>query len=95
MRFLIDELRAMQGHEHLWLCVPAPAFENHWGIVPDVLAQEIVPLVRRLARELGISLIDLWEPLIHRPELFPDHVHPGPEACAIIAQQVYAALNKP
>jgi acyl-CoA thioesterase-1 len=52
-----------------------------------------VPLVRQVARDTDVQLIDLYRPLSNRAELFPDKIHPDAEGARLIAEQVYKALT--
>ena len=44
---------------------------------------------RRLAKEKGLALIELAEPLNRRPELFADYVHLNATGCRALARQVF------
>lgn len=62
-----------------------------------VLAEEVIPLQRQVAKEQGCYLIDVFAATTGMPELFPDSIHPNAEGYELIAQLVYesviAALN--
>lgn len=91
---LIRQLRALPSHPRLFICQPMPAWPpSAWGISPDVIENELRPLLADLARSEGVGLIDLFTPMRDQHALTPDHVHPNAEGAAIIAQTVAQAIQ--
>jgi lysophospholipase L1-like esterase len=62
------------------------------GIAEDVLTTRILPLIREVAREEKLPLIDLHEPLRSAAALFPDLIHPNPDGARRIAEIVYGEV---
>ncbi len=54
---------------------------------------EINACIERVATGAGVELIDLEEPLYHRPDLFPDAVHPNAEGTEILAKTVCQSIT--
>ena len=75
------------------LLTPPAAYDNSAGIDPSVISEQIVPIIRRVAREHDVEVIDVNAATQGRPELFPDGVHPNAAGYAIIAETVFAALR--
>lgn len=88
-RALIAGLRQANPRVRVFLCLPPPAFPAAMGISNEVLETKILPLIRQVAAEEKLPLIDLHGPLRNAGALFPDRIHPNPEGAARIAQIVY------
>src|SRR5699024_9589075 len=94
--------QALESNPKIYLMTPATVFsqntdpaypDNQYSISADNV-EEITQLVRDLASELNLPLIDIHEATKDHPEFFPeDGVHPNAQGAAFIAQQVYEALK--
>lgn len=94
--WLLDTLRKINPAVKLYICRLTPIFNEHprfksgtrdwyWQI------QRIIP---EIAKASQTSLIDLHEPLYHRPDLFADNLHPDKDGATIIARTVYQSISK-
>ena len=92
LREMIDTFRDLPSKPKVWVCLPVPVYETKWGINEPVVSGEIIPIIRRVAREKGVPVIDLHQALSGKPELFPDKIHPNAAGAAIIAATVKTAL---
>lgn len=77
----------------VYLCTPVPVVRGDWGINGEVVEQEVVPQLRRVAADVGVALVDLFVKLSGVPEHFPDGVHPNAAGAALIAGTVADALG--
>ena len=77
----------------VYVCTPPPAYPGQWGINDTTIREEIVPMVRQVAKDTGSAVIDLYKALSGKPRLFPDTVHPNDEGASLIAAAVYHALT--
>lgn len=75
------------------LCLPAPVFEDNWGITEQVIVEEMIPLIREAARRTGAEIIDLHDSLESYAPLFPDGVHPDKEGAKMLAGTVANAIQ--
>lgn len=55
--------------------------------------REIQEAIELVAKFKQCELISFYEPLHHRPELFPDGIHPNREGYGVMAQVVYSAIT--
>ncbi len=92
-REMIAAFRALPSEPRIWICKPAPAFPERWGISDKVIKSEVLPLIERIAADMNVGLIDLYQPLSGKPELFPDLIHPNARGAAIMAGTVYKAVS--
>lgn len=92
-RDMVRMFLSLPGKPRVYVCRPCPVPEpGNFGINEAGVLQEI-PLIDRLAREEGVSVIDIHAALAPHPEMLPDHVHPNTDGAAIMAQTVAAALT--
>ncbi|HEV2327303.1 MAG TPA: GDSL-type esterase/lipase family protein [Verrucomicrobiae bacterium] len=90
---LIAEFRAANPAATIYVCYPPPCFPGEWGIDDKIINHEIRPLVRKVARQSHVKLIDLYKPFKNKGDLFPDTVHPNNAGSKMMAAVVYQALT--
>jgi acyl-CoA thioesterase-1 len=92
-KLLLAAFREANPKVRIFLCTPAPAFPENFGIRESIIAAETIPLIRALAAEEKLPLIDLHEVLKDPPEFFKDKVHPDAAGAGVIAAKVAEALT--
>ncbi len=93
LRDMIDLFANLPSHPRVVLCLPVPAYYVNFEISPDVIKNEIIPLIKQVAKEKGAMTVDLYTALSGRPDLFPDGIHPTAAGAAIIATTLHGALR--
>lgn len=92
---LVDSFQVLPSVRQIYLCTPAPCVqENRYQIDGEVITQQIIPIIKEVAEERHLPLIDLHTALTGHADLFPDHVHPNKEGAGIIAKTVYETIIK-
>ncbi|HTQ32137.1 MAG TPA: GDSL-type esterase/lipase family protein [Opitutaceae bacterium] len=76
----------------VWLCLPLPAFSDAYTIQEKNLV-EIRAILRKVAAEKGLRVIDPTPAFAGHPELFRDGIHPNQAGAALLAKTVAAALQ--
>lgn len=99
---MVRRYQSLNSRPEIYLMTPATVFpqnsdpalsDNQYNISADNV-EEITGLIRNLAAELDLPLIDIHEATKNHPEFFPDDgVHPNADGAAYIARQVYEALQ--
>ena len=56
------------------------------------MKEEVVPLIDKVAKEAGVSIIDLYAALSNRKDMFPDRVHPNAAGAKVMVQTISEAL---
>ena len=92
---MIELFANLPSHPRIFLCLPVPAYAVNYDINPDVIKNEIIPIIKQVARQKGIMTIDLYTALCGRPDLFPDNIHPNAAGAALIARTLHGALLIP
>ncbi|MGA0558972.1 GDSL-type esterase/lipase family protein [Larkinella sp. VNQ87] len=89
----IRSFQALPAKPTVYICKPTPAFKAVYGIRPDVVKNEIMPLIDEVARETGVKVIDLYTPLLSQESLFQDGIHPNTEGAKGMAEVVKQAIR--
>jgi acyl-CoA thioesterase I len=89
---LISQFQLLDSHPEIYLALPPPVYENSINISSSRLTADVFPLIRRVAEETGLPLIDTYTPLLNHPDYFVDGVHPNSEGAQVIAQTVRQAI---
>ena len=92
LRALVDTFANLPSHPKVYLCLPVPAYAVNFNIYPEIIKNEIIPIIKQVAREKGLTTIDLYTALSGRPDLFPDNIHPNAAGAALIAKTIHGAL---
>ena len=90
---MVDSFKYLPSDPDIFLCLPVPAFSDGWGIDSLIIANEIIPAIRKVAREKGVAVIDLNTPMRAYPEDFPDGIHPSPSGARKIAEIIANAIT--
>lgn len=92
---LIDTFLTIKPKPKIYLCVPVPVFEDsRFKIDAQVVEQEIIPIVKSMAKENNLPIIDLYQPLLGKAYLAPDGVHPEEEGAALIAEIITNKIKR-
>jgi acyl-CoA thioesterase I len=93
LRAMLDHFASLRSKPKVWLCLPVPVYAEHWGINEPVVKGEVIPLIRLVAKERNLPVIDLHTALSDHPEFFPDQIHPNAAGAALMAMSVNVALK--
>jgi lysophospholipase L1-like esterase len=83
---MIDVFRSLPSRPQVWICKPVPAFQVNFSIRPEVIRDEILPMIDEIGKRKGVPVIDLYTALLDRGNLFPDAIHPNAEGAGIMAR---------
>ena len=98
LRELVSMYKELPSQPKVYLATPLPAYADGSGKVryeirPEIIRDEIVPIVRRVAADTGVPLIDLYPVFEGRTELYSDGLHPTAAGAALLAQTVRDAIS--
>ena len=94
---MVTEFQTIGGDPEIYLMIPPEAFPGEdgeiiYGIDNDVIYREIGSIVKEVAKETNVHVIDLYAVTENHPEYFGDGVHPNREGYAILAQAIYEQM---
>ncbi|AGA80523.1 GDSL-type esterase/lipase family protein [Echinicola vietnamensis] len=94
--WLIEQFRNVNPNIEIYVGLLTPIFSGHprFGSGTHLWHKAINNKIVKVAHANGVGLIDLFTPLVNRPDLFPDHIHPIEEGAAIMANTVCSYLVK-
>jgi len=91
---MIDHFQGLPSKPKVFVCAPVPVAQDRWGITEKVVAGEVMPMVKELAKERNLPVIDLYKAMTGKNDLMPDGVHPNGEGATILAETVAQAITK-
>jgi lysophospholipase L1-like esterase len=102
VRAMADTLAGIPSLPQVMLCIPVPAFQKNgqWsvdGINDPIIKDEIGPILRQVAQEKKLALIDLHGPLESRGDLFSGdgvHTDAGKAGADSIAAIIYRSFKE-
>ncbi len=77
----------------IFVCYPPFVGKNgNWGInEPNVLLE--IPVIKKVAKEMKLGVVDVHGATNGKTGLFPDNVHPNAEGATVLAATVFKALT--
>lgn len=92
---LIDSVRKSNPKCRVIIARLTPLSDRHHRFLSGTRDwhREIQQAIEQVAERKGCELISFYEPMHHRPELFPDAIHPNREGYGLMARIVYQAIT--
>lgn len=93
---LCEVFEQLPSKPQIFLCLPIPIIPSErWTHQPQVVADEIIPIIKKVAQEKGYGLIDLHTPLLGKIECYPanDLLHPNDLGHRQMAEVIYETLR--
>jgi poly(3-hydroxybutyrate) depolymerase/lysophospholipase L1-like esterase len=88
---MIDTLNTLSTRPRIFLVLPVPVWPNYYGIRDSILKKTIV-IIRQIANERGLPIIDCNTPLLSFQSYFSDGVHPNDAGADSIAHIIYRSI---
>ena len=94
--WLIDALKKQNPTVKIYICRLTPIFNEHPRFKSGTRDWfwQIQSHIPNIAKANQVGLINLHEKLYHRPDLFPDALHPTKEGATILAKTVYENITQ-
>lgn len=94
--WLLDTLKKQNPAVKIYICRLTPIFNEHPRFKSGTRDWfwQIQSHIPQIAKANQVELIDLHEKLYHRPDLFPDALHPSKEGATILAKTVYENITQ-
>lgn len=90
---LVKSFVALKSKPKIWICRPCPVPGiGNYGI-NEAAVQKQIPMIDKLAKDMGLGVIDMHATLEKKPELLPDRVHPNSEGAGKLAEAAFTALT--
>lgn len=93
LKTLVESFENLPSKPKVYLCLPVPVTTSNFNIKKDVVANEVVPAVKEVAREKTLEVIDLYSAMTPYPDYYADGVHPSALGAAVIASEIYKTFT--
>lgn len=92
---LVDSVRKANPKCRVILALMTPLSDRHHRFLSGTRDwhRNIQQCIRRVAEVKNCELVDFYTPFKHRPELFPDRIHPNREGYRLLAEVVYRYIS--
>jgi lysophospholipase L1-like esterase len=90
----VKEYQELDSAPIVYLMTCPPIFRMGLSQTHEILVDEVIPIIERVAEKRGVLTIDIFLALENHEEFFWDGVHPNANGSKIIAETVYSALRK-
>ena len=93
---IVKSYLSLESSPKVYLLLPPPVFEVKGSVLyqlrKDIIEQNIIPAVKRIADAMKLDCIDLYNVFKDRPDLFFDGVHPNAKGSKLLAKSAYESL---
>ncbi len=91
--WLVSQFQELASKPKVWIVTSPPIFNNTVGLSGEFLAQNIIPDIDQVATATGVSVINVYAPLVGHSAYFLDGVHPDINGSLAVATVVNDALK--
>lgn len=88
---VIEHYKQMQCFQQIYIMIPPKVFDAHPGKKDCntlIIESAVAPVVRRVAADCAVGLIDLYALTENHSEWFPDKLHPNRDGNRAIAEEI-------
>ena len=90
---LINEYRNLPSHPRVYMNTLLTAYYNgNYDIIPPIVNGQLCPIIRQIAFDEGLPIIDINTATENMPQNFPDNIHPDIAGAKVVAQTVFNGL---
>jgi lysophospholipase L1-like esterase len=90
---LVKSFQALASKPRVYVCRPCPVPEPGLAGINESNVKEEIKRIDKLAKDMGLGVIDMHKALEDKPELLPDKVHPSTEGAGEMAEAAFQALT--
>jgi lysophospholipase L1-like esterase len=89
---LVKSYQDLSSKPRVILCLPVPVVKDG-GITQKIVRNGVAPILRAVALETGVELVDLHPVLIEHKDMFPDGLHPDARGAGRMAEYLYGIIT--
>lgn len=96
LQAMVDTLKSYPSHPEIFLVYPLKAYPNRYHIQDSVIANGIIPIIKKVAKKNKLKTIDLYTPFTGHEEYLQkgDGVHPNTTGTQKMAEIIKEAILK-
>lgn len=92
---LISSFSRLPSKPRIILLLPLPSFSTDTSQIYDAVIQKnIIPMIRHVAYQNKLEVVNLHSLFIDNPALFPDKIHPSSIGATVIAARLYETITQ-
>ena len=91
---LITQFRQLESKPQIWIVKPPPIFSNSSDLSSPYFTQTIISQIEEVANKQNLPIIDIYSAFGNHTDYFKDGVHPNSQGAALLASEVYNAINE-
>lgn len=91
---LIDTFKTISTNPKIYLCLPVPVFETVWTINDTTVVNGIVPIIKRIAKENDLPVIDMYNGMKDQSKNYIEGIHPNEKGAKVMAQIIAREIIK-
>jgi lysophospholipase L1-like esterase len=92
---LVSAFQQLDGRQLIWIVKSPPIFTDNSSYNNTILVTTFLPEIDKLADQMNLPTVNIYDALSNHSEYFVDGVHPTSDGAAIIASNVYDAITLP
>lgn len=90
---MVSEFQALPSKPKIYLCTPMFVVKEVWGIRDPVVREGVIPIIREVAKEKNLPVIEIYAQFEGQSEYLPDGIHPNREGSLKMAKIIYKAIT--
>ena len=90
---LTAAFQQLESKPQIWIAKSPPIFSNSSDLSSTYFTETIIPQIEELAKTQNLPIIDVYSAFGNHADYFIDGVHPNSQGAALIATEVYKAIN--
>ncbi len=91
---MIDTFEQLSSKPEIWIACPSKVFKNLYNITDKVISGQINPIIKQVAQDKGVNLVDLYDTTAYYPNLSYDGIHPNIGGAYFLAKIYYELFTK-
>jgi len=88
---LINAFAALPSEPEIWICYPSKCFPDN--NIDEIVKNQLIPLIKQIAFEKELPIIDFYTALEDFPEFFQRDGHPNLDGAKLIAEIVSSFIT--
>ena len=93
LKALVKSFQKLSSKPTVFLATPVPVQKTRWGMTEDAIVNGVMPLVKQVADELKLSIIDFHGAVPSEAKYFKDGIHPNADGAKLMAASAAAAVK--
>jgi acyl-CoA thioesterase-1 len=92
---LVSAFEQLDGKQLIWVVKSPPIFTDNSSYNNSYLERNVFPQIDKVADQMNLPTVDLYNALGNHSDFFEDGVHPDDNGASLIALNVYDAITLP